>query len=264
MASDVHVDTNNYYSLEANMAYWSVSQFKAFDACEAAGLASVQGVYQKETTTALMVGSYVDAYFAGTLREFIENHPEIMKRDGKLKAEYVQAAEIIDRIERDPVMMSFLKGNTQVIRTAELFGVPWKIRMDVYDGHRIVDLKVMRDMKGIYSDGYGRRSFVEHYGYDVQGAIYQRIEQISAGRDKPLPFYLAVATKEKEPDIAVIQLPQHVLDSALKMVEAKIERFDLIKQGMVEPIRCEICDYCKWTKRLAKPIVYDPEEWASR
>lgn len=255
------INSNNYFSPEANMAYWSVSQFKAFDACEAAGLASVLGEYKREETTALLVGSYVDAYFAGSLPAFISDHPEIMKRDGSLKADFVQAAEIVDRIESDELMMSFLKGSKQEIRTAVLFDVPWKIKMDVYDGNRIVDLKVMRDMRSIYSDGYGRRPFIEHYGYDIQGAIYQRIEQLSSGRTNPLPFYLAVATKEKEPDIAVIQIPQHILDASLKMVEAKIDRFDLIKQGLVEPIRCEACDYCHRTKRLGKAIVYDPEEW---
>lgn len=260
----VDINTLNYYSPEANKQYWSVSQFKAFDACEAAGLASALGVYKREDTTALLVGSYVDAYFSGTLPAFIADHPEIMKRDGSLKAEYVKAAEIIDRVESDELMSSFLKGSKQVIRTGILFDVPWKIRMDVYDGARIVDLKVMKDMKSIYSDGFGRRSFIEHYGYDIQGAVYQKIEQLSSGRANPLPFYLAVATKEKEPDIAVIQIPQHVLDSALKTVEAKIDRFDLVKQGLIEPTRCGDCDYCRLTKKLTAPVVYDPEEWASR
>ena len=260
----VDINTLNYYSPEANKQYWSVSQFKAFDVCEAAGLASVLGEYQRETTTALLVGSYVDAYFSGMLPGFLADHPEIVKRDGSLKAEFVQAAEIIDRIESDELMRSYLMGSKQVIRTGVLFDVPWKIRMDVYDGNRIVDLKIMKDMKSIYADGFGRRSFIEHYGYDIQGAIYQRIEQISSGRTNPLPFYLAVATKEKEPDIAVIQIPQHVLDSALKTVEAKIDRFDLVKQGLIEPARCDTCDYCRRTKVLAQPVMYDPEEWAER
>ena len=33
----------NYYSPEANQAYMSVSQFKAFDRCEAAALAELRG-----------------------------------------------------------------------------------------------------------------------------------------------------------------------------------------------------------------------------
>ena len=44
------------------------------------------------------------------------------------------------------------------------------------------------------------------------------------------------------------------------MVEAKIERFDLIKSGDVEPVRCEKCDYCKATKILTAPEIYEIKE----
>ena len=77
---------------------------------------------------------------------------------------------------------------------------------------------------------------------------------------KKLPFYLVAVTKEKIPDVKVIQIPQHVLDAALGMVEAKIERFDLIKNFDVEPIRCEHCDYCRTTKQLSEPEIYEVEE----
>lgn len=256
----MEINGENYYTTEANMAYWSVSLFKAFEQCEASGLAQARGLYEREQTTALLVGSYVDAYFTGSLPEFINEHPEILKRDGQLKADYVKAAEIIERIETEPKMMEFLTGDKQVIRTAELFGVPWKIKMDVHGGVRIVDLKIMKGLAPIYEEGFGRRPFVEYYRYDIQGAIYQKVEQISSGRERPLPFYLAVATKEKEPNLELIQLPQYILDNALKVVEAKIERFDLIKQGLVDPIRCGHCEYCKQTKHISKPILYDPEE----
>ena len=78
-------------------------------------------------------------------------------------------------------------------------------------------------------------------------------------REKPLPFYLVIVTKEKVPDIAVIQIPQHILDGAIAAhgVEAKIDRFALIKQGIVPPIRCEECNFCKETKLLKAPEVYE-------
>ena len=80
------------------------------------------------------------------------------------------------------------------------------------------------------------------------------------GRDKPLPFYLAAVTKEKVPDVKLIHIPDAVLDVAFKIVESKIERFDLIKHGDVEPIRCERCDYCKSTKILTGPEEYEVKE----
>ena len=68
------------------------------------------------------------------------------------------------------------------------------------------------------------------------------------------------ATKEKVPDIDIIQIPQHILDAALKVVESKIDGFDLVKRGELKPKRCGICDYCKATKVLTEPRVYEIEE----
>ena len=253
--------SSNYHGLEANKEFWSVSLFKAFDRCEASGLASVQGEYEREQTDALLIGSYVDAYFSGEMDEFIKRDGDkLFKKNGELYAKFEHANDIIDTVEAQPLMMEFLKGEKQVIRTASMFGVDWKIKMDVFNGERIVDLKCVKDFEPIYKEGSGRVSWVEYWGYDIQGAVYQKVEQISSGRDKPLPFYIVAVTKEKVPDVAVIEIPQHVLDTALKIVEAKIDEFDLVKIGEIEPERCEKCEYCKQTKRLTAPSVFEPEE----
>ena len=256
------LNNDNYFSPEANRTYWSVSQFKSFNKCEACGLAEARGEYQREETDALLIGSYVDAYFSDEMGDFTERNADKMfsKRGGGLLSKFSHADEIIDRVQRDPVMMEYLTGEKQTVMTAELFGVPWKIKMDVYNEQRIVDLKCVKDFEDIYEKGFGWRSWIEYWGYDIQGAVYQKVEQIVSGRDEPLPFFLAAVTKEKTPDIKLIQIPQHVLDTALAIVEAKIERFDLIKQGEVEPMRCEKCDYCKRTKKLTGPEIYEIAE----
>lgn len=253
--------TGNYFSTEANKAYWSVSSFKAFDKCEASGLAQVRGQYVREETDALLIGGYVDAYFSGEMDEFVGKHSDTMfKKNGELYAKFEQANQLINTIECQPLMMDYLEGEKQVIRTGRLFDVDWKIKMDVFNGERIVDLKVVKDFEPIYKEGFGKLSWIEYWGYDIQGAIYQKIEQISSQRDNPLPFYIVAVTKEKTPDIAVIRLPQHVLDTALKIVESKIDRFDLVKTGEIEPERCGKCEYCKQTKILTAPSLYEPEE----
>lgn len=260
----MNLNNDNYFSPEAASKYWSVSQFKAFNKCEACGLAEARGEYQREETDALLIGSYVDAYFSGPaeMDKFIDKNGDKMfsKRGGGLLAKFTHANDIIDRVKADPLMMDYLTGEKQVIMAAELFGVPWKAKFDVYDEQRIVDLKCVRDFEDIFDKGYGYRSWVEYWGYDIQGAIYQKIEQIVNHREKPLPFYITAVTKERVPDIKVIQIPQHVLDAAYNMVEAKIERFDLIKSGDVEPVRCEKCDYCKTTKVLTAPEIYEIKE----
>lgn len=253
--------SSNYFSIEANRKYWSVSQFKSFDICEACGRAESFGDYEREETDALLIGSYVDAYFADEHDSFFSKYGDIMyTKKGELLAKYKGANAIIERIERDPLMMEYLKGDKQVIRTGSLFGVDWKIKIDVLTDERIVDLKIVKDFGSVYKDGFGYRPWIEAWGYDIQGAIYQKIEQISSGRDEPLPFYIVAATKEKVTDIAVIQIPQHILDAALQIVDAKIDRFDLIKTGELKPKRCGVCNYCKETKVLSAPSVYEIEE----
>jgi hypothetical protein len=131
-------------------------------------------------------------------------------------------------------------------------GVPWKIKIDSLHDKAIVDLKVMRDMEDVWVDGQGKISFIEAWGYDLQGAIYQAV----TGGD--IPFILAVATKEKpEPDIALIEIAQSILDTASEIIEVRIERFAKVKAGTEEPIRCEKCDWCKMTKKLTGVVRYE-------
>lgn len=122
----------NYFSSENQMKYMGVSQFKAFEKCEAAALAELTGEYRREKTVSLLVGSYVDANFEGTLDVFKAQNPEIFTKKGELKAEYRKAEEIIQRIERDPLFVTFLSGESQVIMTGEIEGVPVKIKIDSY------------------------------------------------------------------------------------------------------------------------------------
>lgn len=241
----------NYFSKKASLEYMSVSQFKAFQKCPAAALAEIKGRYKREKTTALLVGSYVDSYFEGTLTQFKYDNPDIFKRDGTLKNEYLQAEAIIDRIHRDRMFTRFMSGRKQVIMTGEIEGVKVKIKVDSLHRDKIVDLKVMRDFQSVYNPELGRQVWFEAWGYDIQGAVYQEIVRQNTGNK--LPFYLAAATKEKVTDIGIVELDQDALDFALEKFKRDVEYFDAIKKGAVEPIRCEKCDYCKQTKVLKEP-----------
>lgn len=236
----------NYYSQEANNAFMSVSQLKSFASCEASAMAELEGSYTRPQSTALLVGSYVDAWFEGTLEEFQQGHPEIFKHDGALKADYAKAGQIIERCESDQLFMEYMSGEKQVIRTGEVFGVPFKIKMDSYHKDKIVDLKVMREMRPIMG-----KSFVEHWRYDWQGAIYQAVE------GKKLPFYLAVVTKEDVPNLELLRIPQWRLDECMDEMRPFIERAALVKTGKAEPVRCGVCPHCRRTKTLTEPIDYE-------
>ena len=267
------VTAENYFSPEMNMAYMGSTQFKAFDRCEAAALAEVRGEYAPAASTALLVGGYIDAYFSGELPVFQAQHPEIFKRDGGLKAEYVHAQDVIARMEADELYMLLMSGKKQVILTGEIAGVPFKVKIDslldagtsrriverfpemaevmgMCDG-ALVDQKVMRDMKGIWSEEeHTKVSFVQFYGYDIQGAIYQAIE------GHMLPFLLAVGTKEDAPDIDVKYIPDGELAAKLAEVEDRAPRYQAIKEGKIVPRRCEKCAYCRMTKKLCRATDY--------
>lgn len=245
----------NYFSRKASLEYMSVSQFKSFSVCPASALAEIKGKYKREKTTALLVGSYVDSYFEGSLANFIRENPEIHKKDGTLKADYLQAEIIIQRILKDRLFKKYMAGEKQVIMTGEINGVPVKIKIDSLHPDKIVDLKVMANFDDVYIPEKGRMPWFEAWGYDLQGAVYQEVVRQNTG--EKLPFYLAAATKEKVTDIGIVLLNQNMLDAALDRFKEGVEMFDAIKQGVIPPDRCEKCEYCKNTKKLKTPTDSD-------
>lgn len=270
------VTVENYFNPEIEMAYMGSTQFKEFQKCEAAAMAKLTGEYIPEPTKAMLIGSYVDAYFSGELPLFQAQHSEIFKRDGTLKAEFLDAQELIGRMESDELYMLLMSGSKQVIRTGVIAGVPFKIKVDsllssdvckeiaekfpetaealgMLDG-AIVDQKVMRDLQEVWSNEESRKlPFVEAYGYDIQGAIYRAIE------GHILPFVLAVGTKEEPPDLAAIYIPDDMLRAKLYEVEDMAPHFQAVKEGRESPKRCENCAYCRATRKLASIVNYAGE-----
>lgn len=237
MLKRMSLDQNNYYSEDANAKYFSVSQYKDFTKCEAMAMAKISGAYKPEMTRAMLIGSFVDSYFEGTLDQFIKEHPAVFTRKNELRSEFRKANEIIGRIKSDETFTKFMSGEKQRIMTFELFGVPWKMKMDSYlPGICITDLKVVAKFKNL-----------PLWRYDLQGALYQKGVEIVTG--EKLPFYLAVATKERVIDIDIFQIPQDTLDVALSEMEITMERFSEIKEGYREPEYCGVCDYCKSIKK---------------
>lgn len=241
----------NYYSAEANKEFFSASQVKDFMKCEASAVAYANGTFERESSQALMVGSYVDSYFEGTLDQFKERHPEILKRDGTLKAEYVNANAMISRARLDKTFMDYCQGETQRIFTGEIAGVPFKSKFDFYvPGERIVDLKTVKDMQPMYKPGVGKVSPIEYWNWHLQMAIYQELE------GHKLPCYLAIITKENPPALHLVQIDQSVMDTELELLKEKLPRFEALKAGVIEPERCEDCAYCRISKTITEPEIF--------
>lgn len=255
------LNKENYYSNEANQAFLSVSQYKDFfgtlgiKGCQARALAKIRGEYKEDPTTALLVGSYIDSYIEGTLEEFRKQTPQLFKKDGNLKAEYIQAETAIQRMEKDKKFMQYLSGEKQVIMTAEIFGVMWKIKMDSYlKNQAIVDFKYVEDIyKKFYVKGIRELNFIEYWGYDFQLAIYQKVVEMNTG--KRLPCFIDAIDKTKVPNLELIHITQSNLDNALQGIHFGVEKIKLLKSGKIKPERCGRCDYCKQTKVITSPIL---------
>lgn len=257
---DFVLTAENYYAQEANERYMSVHQYLDFvghmgvHGCEKRAMAALRGDYEKEKTTAMLVGSYVDSYFEGSLEQFKKENPEIFTQKGELKANFKQAEKMIARAERDEKFMAYMSGEKQVIKTGYLFGCDWKIKMDSYiPGKAIVDLKTSSDIhKAWRVEDYGYASVAEFWGYTIQMAVYQKIVEIDTG--EKLPCILAFITKEDSPEIKLCYIDQMTLDHALNEVEMNMASVLMVKSGEVEPIPCGKCDYCKATEPITEVI----------
>ena len=271
----------NYYNKEANTHFMSVSQFKAFRNCEAAAFAELRGEYERSKSKALLLGSFVDEMLTGTKKSkakfVLENREELFQKSSKVLklddkeleemlknpsfnvystenkpyAEIVQALDTIERIKQQPLMMKHFKSRHQTIMTGEIAGVPFKIKMDNYKpGEFISDGKYMSSLRSPNMF----EPMVKYWGYDIQGAVYQEIVRQNTG--KRLPFYLDIATKETPAHLAVAEVGQFDLDEALELVIAYAPRYQAIKNGEIEPERCEEygCNYCTETKIITEAV----------
>lgn len=243
----------NKENYSSNHNYLSYSRLRNFMHCESAAFC-YEPLPQKES---FLIGSYIDAYFSDEFEDFKQNNPEIYNsKTGELKKPFKDASNQIARIEQDSLLMHYLSGEKQKIMVGEIMGVPFKIKMDSYlENEAIVDLKVMKDFKKVYSDSFRSYvNFVEAYDYDIELAIFQEIVRQNTG--KTLPCYLVCVTKEEIPDIGLFVLPQEKLDKAMQIVYDILPHYKEVASGEVAPTRCETCDYCKKTKK-AIPISYE-------
>lgn len=232
------LSNDTYYGKEANQAFFSVSQYKDFCKCEAMAMAKIRGEYEQPTTKAMLIGILCDRWFEGTLEQLRQESPNIFYcRNGALRADFRKADQIIKRVQQDERFMQYMSGEKQKILTFEMFGAPWKMKMDSFVSEVCVtDLKVVQNFKSL-----------AFWRYDIQGAAYIEGVRIVLGQD--LPFYLAAVTKEAVPNFDIFQIDRPTLDMALREIGGNMPRFIAVKAGLEEPHYCGVCDYCKSVKK---------------
>jgi len=264
----MEITSKNYYSVEANLNYVDCTTYKNFmgtpgiKACECKAMAIAKGEYERPKTDALMVGSYVDAFFDNSLDEFKEENPQIFTQKGELMAKYKQADVMIQRCLKDELFMKYMKGDTQQIFTSEIAGVPVRVKLDSFDGKRITDLKTCKSISETYyaKDLGERLDFITYFGYIEQAYFYKKVMLNVTGKD--YPFYICAVTKEKEdniphPRIAVIQIPDKIIWDKGREIEMKLPKVWRFLKGEIEPIPCGTCSWCADNLPLTEVISSD-------
>jgi len=260
----MNLKQENYFSLEANLKYMSVSQFKSFvpayGGCEAKAVAVIKGEYEEPPKTAFLEGHYVHAWNSNELEEFKANNPDLYSgrgaTAGQLKSNFQHCNKMIEVLEGDLKVLLALSGQKEVIMAAELFGIPWKIMIDSYnpDLGIFTDLKALKDMDGKFwnREASVYENFLEHYGYIIQMAVYAEVERLAKGRDKWLIPHMVIVTKQDPPDHEIIYFDDEAIMQSLNIVRNHIERIKQVKSGQTQPIRCEKCAYCRETKKITR------------
>lgn len=265
----MELTSKTYFTPEMNLKYLDCSTYKNFagtvsrKACECRALAIAKGMYKQPKTEALLLGGYVDAFFDNSMDEYLsENMEDLYTKTSLQKFEKTgnpddlkryafleQADVMIARAKREPMFMKYMEGETQKILVADIDKVPIRVKLDVYNKDRIVDLKTAASMTQTFysADSSERINFVENFGYIEQAFFYQTAVEQNFG--KKLPFYLAVITKEKvsnepHPRVAIVHVPDHVIENKGKEIKMKIHKVWEILQGNILPIPCGTCEWC--------------------
>ena len=255
----------NYYTSEMDKLYCSASQYKDFEGCpilpgcEERALKTISGEYVRETTKAMLMGSILDCLWENDDPEYIlERFPDCVSSKGptkgQLKSEYQQIMNIYQRTLKEEKFCAYMAGNKQTIMTGEIEGLPFKIKIDSFiPGKAITDLKTTqsldRNFRYFIPDSGLRLPFYLAFGYDIQLAIYREIVRQNTG--DTLRCYLAAVDKKPHPICDIIELTPKMLDDALEGIKRNCADIIALKNGEVEPLRCNNseCDYCRDTHK---------------
>ena len=252
---------DNYFSPEAMAHFMSQSQFKQFDDCEAKAYAIFNGEIEDEKEC-FIEGRYFEAIICGRRDAFEREYMDLLissrgATKGEPKANFRAVIESANAFMRQPAFQDILaKCEQQVILTGESARVPFKTKIDFFDRDMLSewDSKCMRDFKRIYNE---REQHYEAWyfgrGYHYQAAIERELILQNFGYAERCG--LVASTKEPEPDVEWLVFDNDVLDNALEIVKAFAPKFNAIKAGIEIPERCEVCDYCRRTKRLSEPRI---------
>ena len=260
---------DNYYTPEADWEYMSCSQYQGWCECEAKQLAKLQGRWVDEPREAFLVGNYFHTHFEGpeAHEQFCQENFEKIFKTKTTKAQgtvitgkyapFEQADKMIAVAENDSLIKSLvdMPGENEKIMAGELFGVPWRIRVDKYvpDGRLVIDYKTVANINELKwsNELHEKVTFIDAYGYMMRAAVYSEIEKQYAGATTDPHFIIIAISKQDYPDKDVLELNHRQrYDYELEQIKERLAFIQRVKQGYTKPTRCGMCDYCRATKKL--------------
>lgn len=197
---------------------------------------------------------------SGCLTKAREIMPEAFERQVTLRSDYDIVQQCVDAVRQQPMLMEYLQGDHQTTVWGDISGLRWKGKLDVFqpDKRRIVDLKVMRDFARRGLQG----SFVETYGYDRQLAIYRELVRQRYGIT--CDCYIVAVSKETPCNVELIEVNDWRCNELVAELEERAKYIAPVWQGKETPRGCGVCDYCRKTKHITKPVEFDLVGMSSR
>lgn len=254
----MELNSENYFSPEMDKEYMSVSQFKAFKACEAKALHDID-IPDTTYKSAFLEGHMFESIVTGEGDKFMKEHPEIISSRGatagQVKAEFQKIINSAEKFNSQKFFSKIInKCEKQVILTGEIEGVKVKCALDLFDKktNSIYDIKCMKDFKEQWNSE--EKAYIPWYyawGYVLQLAVYREIVKQNFGKE-PKEVCLIAATKEDVPDIQALKFSPELLDIELEKFKEHIKHYDDIKKGKAVAVACGECSYCKKIKEIVE------------
>lgn len=255
----MELNHNNYFSIEMDKRYFSVSQYKSFKNCS---LKALHDLEVPDTTykQAFLEGQLFENLVAGDPILFKAQHYEdiIAKTGptkGQIKKEFQKVVNAAEKFNSQKFFKDIInKCEKQVILTGVIDDVPVKCCLDLFDRETfsIYDIKCMKDFNEQWSKE--EKKYIPWYyawGYVLQLAVYRLIVKQNFNVE-PKEVALLAASKEEIPDIQALKFDESLLGLELAEFKNNIKHYDNLKKGLEKPIACGHCEYCKRIKVIEK------------
>jgi len=274
------ITDENYFSKEAEQAYFTNSQIKQYQKCPAKWQAKRLGQLEEKRQgymSPLFQGSYVDMALTepDNFPQWTVDNAENIYDRAKKKYSVIQNLDnMVERVQRDNYFMKYLEGSQQeIIVIEDFFGHPFKCKLDALNLEELwlTDLKTTASelRKEVWTETptgeFVKLHWIAAWKYPMQLGLY-REAVYHEYMVRPHP-YIAAITKNGTCDFGIFDLlaapgDDHILRAEVERAIKTMGEMATDRESKPEEMEhCERCDYCYSVKMLDSAIAfkYDPK-----